>query len=124
MNKDLIGSLMWGGGIVVLALIASWARSQGLIDQDTTTRIVLVPTGLMIAWFGNRAPKTFVPSARARAAKRVTGWSLAISGLIYAGAFAVAPLDTAVMVGCGAMVLGIALSFGYCLSLRHGARTA
>ncbi|HEV2083182.1 MAG TPA: ammonium transporter [Brevundimonas sp.] len=121
MNKDLIGALMWGGGIVALALIASWARSRGMIDADMTTRLVLVATGLMIAWFGNRMPKAFVPGDRARSAKRVGGWSLAISGLIYAGAFAFAPLDVAVMVGCAAVLLGIAVTFGWCLSLRQRA---
>lgn len=118
MNRELIGSLAWGVGILVLALIASFARSRGLIDGDAATRIVLVATGLMIAWFGNRAPKTFVPSAQARQAKRVAGWSLAISDLIYAAAFAFAPMDMALIVGCGAVILGIAITFGYCLSLR------
>jgi len=121
MSKDLIGSLAWGVGILLLALFASVARSRGMIDADATTRIVLVATGLMIAWFGNRAPKTFVPSARARQAKRVAGWSLAISGLIYAAAFAFAPLDMAVIVGCGAVMSGIAATFIYCLSLRSKA---
>ncbi|MDP3400092.1 MAG: ammonium transporter [Brevundimonas sp.] len=124
MNKDLIGSLAWGVGILVLALIASFARSRDVIDHETTTRIVLVATGLMIAWFGNRAPKTFVPSARARQARRFSGWSLAISGLIYAGAFAFAPMDMALIVGCGAIILGIAATFAYCLSLRNRPKTA
>lgn len=118
MKTDLIGSLAWGAGILVLALIASFARSRGMIDPETTTRIVLAATGLMVAWFGNRAPKTFVPSARARAAKRVAGWSLAISGLIYAASFGFLPLDTAIYVGCGSVILGIAITFAYCLSLR------
>jgi uncharacterized membrane protein len=112
---------MWGVGILVLALIASYARRQGVIDADTTTRFVLCASGLMIAWMGNRMPKAFVPSTRARAAKRVAGWSLAISGLIYAASFAFAPLDLALQVGGGAVILGIAVTFGYCLSLRNRA---
>jgi hypothetical protein len=122
MNKDITGSLMWAGAIIAVALGASWGRNQGLIDADTTTRIVFVAIGLMVAWYGNRTPKTFVSGARARQAKRVAGWSLAISGLIYAGAFAFAPMDTALIVGCGAIILGIAVTFGYCLSLRNGAK--
>jgi len=124
MNKDIIGSLMWGGGIIALALGATWARNEGMVDADTTTRIVFVAIGLMIAWFGNRTPKTFVPGARARQARRFSGWSLAISGLIYAAAFAFAPLDTALIVGCGAIILGIAATFAYCLSLRNSAKAA
>ncbi len=118
MNKDLIGSLAWGGGIVALALGASFARQQGYIDADTTTRIVLGAIGLMIAWYGNRMPKTFVPNAGARQATRVAGWSMALSGLVYAALWAFAPIPLALWVGCGAIVAGIAVTLGYCLALR------
>ena len=118
MKKDLIHDLAWGGGIVVLALCASYARSQGFIDHDTTTRIVIGATGLMIAAFGNRMPKRFVSSERARRVQRVGGWSLAISGLIYGGLWAFAPLNVALWVGCGAIIAGMAVTLGYCLWLR------
>ena len=124
MNKDLINSLAWGGGIVVLALGASLARELGYIDQDTTLRIVLGATGLMIASFGNRIPKTFVPSVCARKAQRVAAWSMVVSGLVYAAAFIFAPLMTAVLVGCSAVILGMAVTFGYCLSQRNRAGAA
>ena len=124
MKKDVITDLAWGGGILALALVASFARHQGYIDHDTTTRIVLGATGLMIASFGNRMPKRMVPNARARQATRVGGWSLAISGLIYAGLWAFAPLNVALIGGCGAIILGMAITFGYCLSLRDKARSA
>jgi Ca2+/Na+ antiporter len=122
MTKDVINSLAWGGGILALALAASLARSLGYIDQEMTLRIVLGATGLMIASFGNRIPKTFVPGAGARKAQRVTAWSMVISGLIYAGAFVFAPISMAVVIGCGAIILGIAISFTYCLSLRNRAK--
>ncbi|WP_426041474.1 ammonium transporter [Brevundimonas sp. TWP2-3-4b1] len=125
MNKDLINSLAWGGGILVLALAASLARNLGFIDQETTIRIVLGATGLMIASFGNRIPKTFAPSNCARKAQRVTAWSMVLSGLVYAGAFVFAPtIMTAVVVGCGAVLLGMAVTFGYCLSPRNRAKAA
>jgi hypothetical protein len=125
MNKDLINSLAWGGGIVVLALACSLARALGYIDQETTLRIVLGATGLMIASFGDRIPKKFAPSACARKAQRVTAWSMVISGLVYAGAFVFAPtMMTAVVIGCGAIILGMAVTFGYCLSLRDRAKAA
>ena len=118
MKKDLIHDLAWGGGIVVLARCASYARSPGFIDHDMTTRIVIGATGLMIAAFGNRMPKRFVSSERARKAQRVGGWSLAISGLIYGGLWAFAPLNVALWVGCGAIIAGMAVTLGYCLWLR------
>ena len=124
MNKDVINSLAWGGGIVALALAASLARNLGHIDQETTLRIVLGATGLMVASFGDRIPKTFVAGANAKKAQRVTAWAMVLSGLVYAGAFIFAPIATAIMVGCGAVILGLAVSIGYCLTLRGRARTA
>lgn len=118
MNRDLIGSLAWGGSIVVLAIGMTFARQLGYVDSDTVTRVVIGMNGLMIAWFGNRMPKAFVPSARARQAKRVGGWSMVLSGLAYAGLWAFAPIPVAIMGGCGAVVAGIAVTLGYCLSLR------
>jgi hypothetical protein len=121
MNKEVIGSLAWGGGIVVLAIIASFARQQGYIDGDTTERLVLGAIGLMIAWFGNRMPKTVAPSAYARQITRVGGWSLALSGLVYAGLWAFAPIPLAIAGGCAAIVAGMAVTLGYALWLRSRA---
>jgi hypothetical protein len=122
MNKELVGSLAWGGGMVALALAASLARKLGYVDADTVTRVVVGVNGLMIAWYGNRMPKTFVPSASARQARRVGGWSMALSGLVYAGLWAFAPIQTATFGGCGALIVGLAVTFGYCLALRDKAR--
>ena len=79
-------------------------------------------TGLMVAWFGNRMPKAFVPSAAARRVTRLGGWSMALSGLIYAGVRAFAPFDMAVLVGCGAVAAGMAVTIGYSLTLRGQAK--
>lgn len=118
MNREISGSLIWAGGLIAVALGASLARQQGYVDGDTVTRIVLGLTGLMIAWYGNRMPKTFVPDGQIRQAKRVGGWALALSGLIYAGLWAFAPMPVALIGGCGAIIAGMAVTFGYCLSLR------
>ncbi len=124
MNRDVIGSLAWGIGIVGLALGATFARDQGLVDGDMVTRIVMGATGLMVAWFGNRMPKAVVPSAWGRQANRVGGWSMALSGLVYAGLWAFAPTDVAIVGGSGAVILGIAVTLGYCLSLKGRAKAA
>lgn len=124
MNKDVMNSLAWGVGIVVLALAATGARKLGYIDGDMVNRIVLGATGLMVAAFGNRIPKTFTPSAGARKAQRVAGWSMVLSGLVYAGLWAFAPFQTALVGGCAAILIGIAVTFGYCLSLKNRAKAA
>ncbi|WP_205598318.1 ammonium transporter [Caulobacter sp. 17J65-9] len=124
MKKDLTGAFAWGGGILVVALVASYARHHGYVDSDTVTRLVVGLNGLMIAWFGNRIPKTVVPSACARQAQRVAGWSMVLSGLAYAGLWAFAPMQVAITAGCGAVIAGIAVTIGYCLWLRSRAKAA
>jgi hypothetical protein len=124
MNKQVTTDLAWGVGILVVALAASWARKLGYVDGDTVTRLVIGLTGLMVASFGNRMPKTFVPDSRARDARRVAAWSLASSGLVYAGLWAFAPIPVAVVGGCAAVLLGMAVTLGYCISLRVKAKTA
>lgn len=124
MKSDVMKSLAVAGAVVGLALVASAARSQGLIDHETTTRIVIVAIGLSIVWQANRIPKTFVTGVGARKAQRVAAWSLVIGGLIYAAAFAFAPMNLAVIVGCGAVAAAMIVTFGYCLSLRARSRPA
>jgi hypothetical protein len=124
MNKELIGNFAWAGGIVVVALVGSLARKLGYMDGETVTRVVIGLNGLMIAWQGNRLPKTFVPGAGARRARRVAAWSLVLSGLVYAGLFAFAPIPVAVVGGVGAVAAGIAVTLGYCLSLRTKTKAA
>ncbi len=124
MNKELVGNFAWGGAILLVAVAGSLARRLGYVDSETLTRVVIGLNGLMIAWQGNRLPKTFVPNACARQARRVAGWSLALSGLVYAGLFAFAPIPVAVVGGVGAVVAGIVVTLGYCLSLRSKTKAA
>ena len=124
MNKEITGGLIWAGGVIALALGATFARQQGLIDADMVNRIVMGAIGLMVAWWGNQAPKRFAPGVRARQVNRVAGWSLAVSGLIYGGLWAFAPMEVALWGGCGAIILGMAVTIGYCLSQRGGATAA
>lgn len=122
MKKDITESLAWAGGMIGLALAGTVARELGYVDGDTVIRVVVGANGLMIAWFGNRAPKAFVPDACARKVARVSGWSLVLSGLVYAAAWAFAPIPVAVAVGCGAVLAGIAVTFAYGWRLRTKAK--
>lgn len=119
MNKDIIGSLVWAGGVIALARIASFARREGWIDTDAVNRIVFGAIGLMIAWYGNRLPKTLAPTAAAQRVNRVGGWSMAISGLVYALLWIFAPFDVALWGGCAAILAGMALTLATCLHARQ-----
>ena len=122
MKKELMASLAWAGGIIALSLGATFARSRGYIGGDTVVRVVAM-NGLMIAYYGNLLPKVVAPSACARQIRRVCGWAMVLSGVIYAGLFAFAPMRWAVAGGVGAVAAGMAVTLGYMLRLRAKART-
>jgi len=122
MNRQLTGYIAWAAGLIAVALVATYARRLGHVDPDTVTRVVIGLNGLMIAWIGNRMPKAVAPSAAVAKVKRVGGWSMVLSGLVYAGLWAFAPIPVAVAAGCAAIIAGIAVTAGYCMVLRARAR--
>jgi hypothetical protein len=123
VKKELIGVLAWAGTIGALTLGAIFAHKLDYIDLDTVIRVTTGVSGLWMAWYGNRMPKTIVPvPANARQARRVASWSLVLSGLIYAGLWAFAPIPVATWGGLGAVAAGVAVTFGYCLSLQAEAK--
>lgn len=121
MKKRMIKSLAWAGGLIALALSATAARNAGLISADTVTRLVMGVTGLLLVWYGNGMPKNHVPVARARQVQRIGGWSMVLSGLVYAALWAFAPLNIAVTGGGAAVIAGLIVTIGYCVTLRRKA---
>ena len=124
MKKEVIGSVVYAGGMLALALGATLAHRLGYMDRETVERVVIIPTGLWMGWYGNRLPKTFVRGAQARQAQRVAAWSQVLSGLVFAGLWAFAPMPVAIWGGSGAVLAGVAVTFGYCLSLPSKAKAA
>ena len=108
--------------MIALALGATFARKLGYIDGDTVTRVVIGMIGLMIAYYGNRMPKTVVPNACARQAMRVGGWVSGAERARLCRTVGVRPDpgggDGRVRRGRG----GIAVTLGYCLWLRAKAK--
>ncbi|MHC5537950.1 ammonium transporter [Singulisphaera rosea] len=124
MNKELKAGLAWCGGIFAVAIGATIARKLGYIEGDTVTRMVIGMNGLMIASNGNQLPKAVIPHPYAFRARRVAGWTAVLSGLVFAGLFAFAPIPVAAAVGTGAVVAGIVVTLGYCVWLDHKAKAA
>jgi hypothetical protein len=118
MNKEIAGSLAWAVGILVVALGGVEASKLGYIDRETLTRLVIGINGLMVAWYGNRIPKRFAPTAAIKQVQRVAGWSQVLSGFAYAGLWAFAPMNVAIIGGSAVILASLAITFGYCLSRR------
>lgn len=122
MKNELIGALAWAGVMLILAIGAVFANRLGYIGHDTVVRAVTGVIGLWLAWYGNRLPKNFVRSAQGRKAQRVSAWSMVLSGIVYAGLWAFAPMPVATWGGTGVVLAGIAVTLGYCLSLPDRAK--
>ena len=116
VKSEVVPNLVAAGALIAAALAATAARQAGWIDGDAVTRIVMGGTGLMLAWVGNRMPKRFVPAAQAQRVNRVGGWAMAVSGPVYGALWAFAPFDVALWGGCAAVILGMAVTIGYCLT--------
>lgn len=126
MNKtfrELVPGLAWAAAMIVLAMGASLARRQGIIDQEAVLRLVIGANGLMIVYFGNRMPKALAPSVCAQQLARFSGWSMVLSGGLYAALWALAPIQTAITLGTAAVAVGALATVGYGLHLRAGARS-
>lgn len=122
MKKDLIAAAGWAIAFLALALAGRFARELGYVDGETVTRVMSGAIGLYVVWYGNRLPKAFVPSATGRRVRRMAGWSQVLSGLVYMGLWAFAPIPVAVKDGSVAIVAGIVVTILYCVSLRAKAK--
>lgn len=118
MKRELVGALAWAVIMLALAFGATIAHKAGYIGRDTVTRIAIGIIGLWMAWYGNRIPKTFAPNASARRAQRVAAWSMVLSGLVYAGLWAFAPMSAAIWGGTIVIFGGVIISLAYCLMLQ------
>lgn len=122
MNKEIRIGLIWAGIMLGTALVATALRQMDIISQDMVIRTVAM-NGLMIAYYGNRAPKTAPHNAVAQRIARFSGWSFVLSGIVYAGFWAFAPIDLAVIVGCGVLLIGMIATMIYCYRLRAAIKT-
>lgn len=118
MNREMTGYIAWAVAILAVALAVTWARRQGVMDGEAVTRVVIGLNGLMLAWIGNRLPKMAAPTAAIGKVKRVGGWAMVLSGLVYAALWAFAPMSVAVAAGSAAIISGIMVTTAYCLTQR------
>jgi hypothetical protein len=120
-RKSIRAALIVAGIQVAGALLLTFCHRQGMIDEDTTKRSVMILVGLGIAAYGNRMPKMLEgPTPRSlavaelrQAIHRVGGWAMTFGGLGYAGAWAFAPRALAPFYSTAAACSGVAVMLGY-----------
>lgn len=121
MKKSIKSALMQAGVTLAVAVVATVLRKTGVIDKDTTIRVLMITIGLVIAWQSNALPKALpIGSARSQAYKRLSGWAFVLSGLAYAAAWAFAPMDMAAALSMAPMAIAMVTVFVVCTSNRIG----
>lgn len=120
MKKSIKAALVQVGVTFAIAAVATVLHKTGVIDQDTTTRVLMVWIGLLTAWQSNTTPKeTPTASARKRAVNRLTGWAFVISGLTYSAIWLFAPIGPAAVWSMIPIALAGVTVITYCLSTRN-----
>lgn len=119
MKKSIKSALMQVGATFVIAVVATVFHKTGVISQDTTTRVLMITVGLVIAWQSNATPKQ-APTASnpARAVSRLSGWAFVLSGLGYAAVWAFAPIGPAALLSMIPLGIAALTVLVYCLSIR------
>ena len=128
-QKQLAWAIAGATVLLLLPLAAIAARSWGLIedpDHDLPGRLYGVAAGLIIAAYGNIAPRKLIrldPDsprfARKQAAMRFSGWVFVIAGLANAAIWAfVWPTDLAAPLSMVPLAGALLLVFLRCARLR------
>lgn len=95
--------------IFVVSIAATIAHKTGYIDEDTTTRILMVSIGLMMAAQASRGPKDELKrTARGIAIQRFTGWAVTLAGLAWTAIWAFVPVDQATLLAMAPLILAMA----------------
>lgn len=128
-QKELAWAVAGAALLILLPLGAIAARNWGLVEDpghDLPGRLLGIAAGLMVAAYGNIAPRKLVrydPDsprlAEKQAAIRFSGWAFVVGGLANALIWAiVSPIDLAAMLSMVPLALALILVLFRCGRLR------
>ena len=128
-QKEMAWGLIGAAILILLPLGAIAARTWGVVEDpghDLPGRLYGIAAGLIIAAYGNVAPRRLVrydPGSarpeRRQAAIRFSGWVFVIAGLANALIWAiVSPLDRAALLSMVPLALGLVLVLYRCARRR------
>lgn len=112
-----------GAALILAASAALALASPGLIDEELARRLWGVIMGAVVVIYANAAPKALTPMARMRcdpateqALRRFSGWAIVLGGLGYAGAWLLAPIESAALLAIaflGSALLLVVVRYGW-----------
>lgn len=121
ITKHLGWALAFAAAMLVGAAGLRYAANLGLLGPDGTRRATQIVIGLALAVYANFMPKQTgrlrqpVVEQRTQTALRIGGWSFSLSGLIYAGLWAFAPLAIADIGSLIAVASAMVLTMGFAI---------
>jgi hypothetical protein len=120
-HASIRGAVVIGSLILIAGLGAQLATALGLGSDaylsELSKRLTMALTGLFFVMTGNSVPKALTPlsagqcadPARAQAFQRSMGWTWVMTGLAFAAAWLMLPLDVAQPVAITCMFAGMAI---------------
>lgn len=129
MNKSILWALIFAVSFMALAAGLGAAENRGLVSDEFVRRTIQVIIGLMLAVYSNFTPKQIgTPgSPQVEAIKqnvlRVTGWSMALAGLIYAALWAFAPMRIANIASVAVVAFAMVITMGTAIRAAITCRT-
>jgi hypothetical protein len=127
--RSIVYALIVAAAFIAISAALGYAKTQGLIADETMKRTVQVLTGLMVAGYSNFTPKQIgkpgSPLAEAwkQRVLRVTGWSMVLAGLSYAALWAFAPLGFANIASVAVVVAAMAVTITYSIRATAACRS-
>lgn len=129
MNKSIAWALVFAISFMGLAALLGYFENLGVLSHETVDRTIQIVIGLGLAVYSNFTPKQIgkagSPQAEAWKASvlRVTGWSMALAGLAYAGLWAFAPMTIANIASVAVVMSALVLTVGYSIRAAIACRT-
>ena len=114
-KRSVITGIIIACVLLGAAALLKAAQHAGLIDPDSSTRVVQAMMGLVVAFYGNFVPKSVgrmrsvAGQRRMQKALRVSGWAFVLAGLAYAALALLAPPSLA-FVGSIAVMAAMVLT--------------
>lgn len=120
-------AIAFAGLIMAFSLGATLATTLGGLDnEEVSRRTIMVIMAASFVFAGNALPKTLTPlsalqcdPARVQAYQRFAGWTFVLTGLAFAIAWLVLPLDLAEPVSIALLMSGMLIIAGQVIRLRR-----
>ena len=129
-SKPLITGVAAAVLIILTSVGLKVAEHAHLVAPLDTVQSFQVIMGLLIAVYGNFIPKRVVAlrnpdsAGRMQAAQRVSGWSMTLAGLAYAGLSAFVPTPTGNLLAMAAVAAAVVITLVYAAACAAGAARA